>query len=140
METKKSGGQFKCFQNKHNQALWEKYFDYKLEEAQNSNKQLKTDPRLNIAQYKPGLLTLEKITGKDFADITVSDLNKLDEYYQTNKGKNLPYVKAFLITAITKGWIPLNSPELALYLIPAEYKGLMNAVIEQSITIQNVAM
>lgn len=140
MDKKKSGGQTKNFTNQSNQTLWDIYYTYKLEEAQNNPKQLKTDPRTNIAQYKPGLLVLEKITNKPFADITATDLQTLEEYCNNNKGNHIPYVKAFLLTVITKGWIQLSNPEIALYLIPAEYKGLVLAVIEQSATIHNVAV
>lgn len=140
MEKKKSGGQFKTFTHGENQKLWDKYFDHKLQEAQNSGKQLKTDPKMNIAQYKPGLLVLEKITGKQFTDIAVKDLEQLEEYYNNNTGKNLPYVKAFFLTAITKGWMPLVNKELALYLIPAEYKGLISLAMEQTTIINNLAV
>lgn len=137
---KPSGGQFKCFKNAENQALWDKYFAHKLEEVQNSGKQLKTDPKISIAQYKPGLLTLEKLTGKAFSDITVEDLEQLDGFYQVNQGKNMPYVKAFFITAITQKWLRLNNAELALYLVSVEYKGLVEALIEQAVTINNLAV
>ncbi len=139
MEKKKSGGQFKCFKHTENQKLWDRYFNHKLEEVQNSGKQLKTEPKINIAQYKPGLLTLEKLTDKRFSNITAEDLQRLDEYYNNNQGKNLPYVRAFFLTLITEKWIKLNSTELALYLIPVEYKGLMSAVIKQG-TVNNLAV
>ena len=134
MEKKKSGGQVKCFGIESNQKLWEKYYAHKLEEAE--GKQLKTDPKITIAQYKVGLLVLESMTGRAFESITASDLQTLDAHYNSNKGNHLPYVKAFLLTAITKGWIKLNSAELALYLLPVEYNGLMLAVME----VYNVAV
>jgi hypothetical protein len=134
---KKSGGQFKNFKHGENQKLWDRYFNYKLEQVKNSGKQLKTDPKMNIAQYKPGLLTLEKLTDKKFYDITAEDLQNLDT---ENQSKNIAYVRAFFLTAITEKWINLNNTELALYLIPAEYKGLMSAVIEQTTVINNLAV
>lgn len=124
---KPSGGQFKNFKLTENQALWDKYHEFKLAEAQQSTKQNKTDPKLVIAQYKPGILALEQLTEKSFAEVTAEDLIQLDIIRQ---GKNMLHVRGFLITVISEGWMNPYNKELVVYLIPQEYRNLAKILFE----------
>lgn len=124
---KPSGGQFKSFKYTENQELWDRFFAHKVEEAKVSGKEYKRKPEMSIAQYKPGLLTLEALTEKKFSDITADDLTMLDIERQ---GKNMMHVKGFFITAISEGWMKPIDKELVVYLIPAEYRKLVNIIFE----------
>ena len=117
-------GQFKDFKHEQNQTLWNQYFEYKQQQGIEQGK----DPEKvkgSINQYKPSALALEKVTDKQFTDITAQELN---DFITSNVIKNTGHVRGFLITCINNKWLTVNKDVLA-YLIPVEYKTLVELLI-----------
>jgi len=112
------------FKHTENQKLWDLFYSTKIQEAKDKSKD-EAKIKMSLNQYKPGLLALEKLTDKQFSDITSDDIELL---IKNKQGKNCGHIPGFFITAITESWIGV-SKDLIVYLIPKEYRKMVEILV-----------
>lgn len=109
--------QIKQFQFEENQKVWNQYENNQLANGRS---------KVSIAQYKPAALALERVTNKQFKDITAIEL---DSFINSDVIRNTSHVRGFLISVISDNAITVGKDVLA-YLIPIEYKKLVELLIK----------
>ena len=109
--------QIKQFDFEENQQAWNQY-----ENNQFANGRSK----VSIAQYKPAVLALEKVTNKKISDITAQEL---DDFIKSDVIRNTSHVRGFLISVISDD-ITIVRKSVIAHLIPIEYKKLVEKLIK----------
>ena len=113
----------KYFKVAENQIIWDTFVDIKTNE---------NTPKHSISQYKPIFLAFDETCNKSLAQATVQDLA---EFMEARNGKNQVHLNGLLLTCINNDLITISN-ELALYLIPENYKLMLGKLMNVNVEVK----